>query len=243
MDNQVVVATKLDLHKSGLWQMIRLDLEKQQELLANTAVQNPMPALIALYAPTYQGLQTVKQVKGRFDQDMAAITSVPRMQMYAVTNFGATYQGKCIVDAQVVDCFGKTINRNGVRIFDPAADECYVNTLARCEADPRCNTTKSPPTVRQVTRNGNTLTIDNSDGIQVGMPVRLLWPVEGVADMVKSIEGNTITFNRFNATYNSTFPGTMLPLQEGTNNVLFPTIKPSCQKKKMILPLYGRLPR
>lgn len=233
MDNQVVVATKLDLHKSGLWQMIRLDLEKQQELLANTAVQNPMPALIALYAPTYQGFQTVIQVKGRFDQDMAAITSVPDMQMYAVTNFGATYQGKCIVDAQVVDCFGAQRNRSGDRIFDPAEDDCIYNTQP-C-TDPRCQPTESLPTVRKVTRNGDTLTIDNIDGIKVGMPIRFL----DSTDYVKSIEGKTITFNRLNKTYNS---NTQFGLKEGPNDVLFPTIKPSCQKK-MILPLYGRLPR
>ena len=233
------MANKLDLHKTGLWQMIRLDLEKQQELLANT-VQHPMPTLIALYAPRYRGVRTLSDLRNRFDQDVAAITSVPRLKMYAVTTFGATYQGKCIVDAQVVDCFGTKRNRDGKRIFDPAADECYRNSNT-CEADPRCEPTGSPPTIRQVTRQGDTLTIDNREGIQVGMPVRLLHSTGGVA-MVKSIEGNSITFNRFNATYNSTFPSTMLPLQEGSNNVLFPTIQPSC-RKKIMLPLYGRLPR
>ena len=232
----------LQLHKNGLWKMIQLDLERQQEILRVKGKHvGCMPKLIALYARTYDGVKNIDELKTRFEKEVETITSVPRLKLYAVTTFGATYQGKIIVDADIVaTAFHTRRNRKRTAIFDADADKCYQHTTKQaCQKDVRCNDMGSDPTTRVVTRNGDALLINNVDNIKKGMPIQF----EVHTDVVESVDGNTITFRRFNAAYNLKFPRTMLPLREGENTIIFPTIQPFCQKKSTILPLYGRLPR
>ena len=232
------MTTKLDFHKQGLWRMVELDLQRQQDILTAANVENPMPKLIALYAPKYKDASNLEGMKNKFDSEVSEINNVPRLKLYAVNTFGATYQGKCLVDAEVVECFGKK-NRKGQQIFDPLADECYQNqTDEACKADARCKTTGNEPTRRTIVRNGDQLTIDDTTNVRIGSPIRF----KTRSDKVKSLEGNSITFHRFNASWNTRFPGFALPFEEGENIIVFPKSNPSC-KKKMMLPLYGRLPR